>query len=53
MEDEIAKILESIESDNEELIPLNIIVDYRNNVINKFYNKYLKFDANIQNLKDI
>ena len=52
MEDEIAKILDSIDHDNEELIPLNIIVYYRNQVINEYYNKYLKFEANIQNLKD-
>ena len=52
MEDEIAKILESIENDNENLQPLNLVVDCKNKIINNCYKKYLNFKINVQNLKD-
>jgi len=49
-EEEINKILESIT--HEEFIPLNIIKENREYVINKFYEKFMNYDKNIENLKE-
>tara|TARA_B100001142_G_C13957064_1_gene509540 strand:- start:181 stop:600 length:420 start_codon:yes stop_codon:yes gene_type:complete len=48
-EEEINKILESIT--HEEYVPLNVIKETREYVINKFYDKFMKYDKNIENLK--
>jgi hypothetical protein len=49
-EEEINKILESIT--HEEYVPLNVIKETREYVINKFYDKFMKYDKNIENLKE-
>lgn len=49
-ESEINKILESITY--EEFVPLNIIKENREYVINKFYEKFMKYEQNIDNLKE-
>ena len=49
-EEEINKILESIT--HEEYVPLNVIKETREYVINKFYDKFMKYDKNIENIKE-
>jgi hypothetical protein len=49
-EDEINKILESIT--HEEFVPLNVIKENREYIINKFYERFIKYDKNIENLKE-
>ena len=49
-EEEINKILESIT--HEEYVPLNVIKETREYVINKFYDKFMKYEKNIENLKE-
>ena len=49
-EEEINKILESIT--HEEFVPLNIIKETREYVINKFYEKFMKYDKNKENIKE-
>jgi len=49
-ENEINKILESI--DESDIQPLNLISDKRNNKINIFYNKFLNYHINYNNLKE-
>ena len=49
-EEEINKILESIT--HEEYVPLNVIKETREYVINKFYDKFMKYVKNIENLKE-
>ena len=49
-ENEINKILESI--DKSDIQPLNLISDKRNNKINIFYNKFLNYHINYNNLKE-
>ena len=48
-ENEINKILESIEESA--IQPLNLISQKRNNIINIFYNKFLNYHINNNNLK--
>jgi len=49
-ENEINKILESIT--HEEVVPLNVIKERRESIINNFYSKFLKYEKNIENLKE-
>ena len=49
-ENEINKILESITP--EEVVPLNVIKERRESIINNFYSKFLKYEKNIENLKE-
>jgi hypothetical protein len=49
-ENEINKILESIT--HEDIVPLNVIKETREYVINKFYEKFMKYEKNIDNLKE-
>jgi hypothetical protein len=49
-EEEINKILESIT--HEECLPLNVIKETREYVINKFYEKFMKYDKNKENIKE-
>jgi hypothetical protein len=49
-EDEINKILESIT--HEEFVPLNVIKETREYVINKFYEKFMNYEKNSDNLKE-
>ena len=49
-EEEINKIIESIT--HEEYVPLNVIKETREYVINKFYDKFMKYEKNIENLKE-
>lgn len=49
-EDEINKILESITY--EEFVPLNVIKETREYVINTFYKKFMNYDKNVINLKE-
>ena len=49
-ETEINKILESI--DDQVIQPLNLVSDKRNKIINTFYNKFLNYNVNKNNLKE-
>jgi hypothetical protein len=49
-EDEINKIIESIT--HEEFVPLNVIKENREYVINNFYEKFMNYSKNIENLKE-
>jgi hypothetical protein len=47
---EINKIIESIT--HEEFVPLNVIKENREYVINTFYDKFMNYSKNIENLKE-
>ena len=49
-ESEINKILESIT--HEEFVPLNVIKETRDYIINTFYEKFMNYSKNIDNLKE-
>jgi len=49
-ETEINKILESI--DDQVIQPLNLVSDKRNKIIKDFYNKFLNYNVNKNNLKE-